>query len=61
MYVVLGYYFEHIGLMASMEARGLLDRGDYYVVGVDVEQYDIEQPRRYLTGEYLHWVHSRRL
>ncbi|CAN8007227.1 unnamed protein product, partial [Ixodes pacificus] len=49
-YLVLGYYFEHIGLMASMEARGLLDRGDYYVVGVDVEQYDIEQPRRYLTG-----------
>ncbi|EEC02181.1 guanylate cyclase, putative [Ixodes scapularis] len=50
LYLVLGYYFEHIGLMASMEARGLLDRGDYFVVGVDVEQYDIEQPRRYLTG-----------
>ncbi|CAL1291491.1 unnamed protein product [Larinioides sclopetarius] len=49
-YVVLGYYFEHLGLMVSMEKRGLLDKGDYYVVGVDIEQYEIQNPRRYLKG-----------
>ncbi|GIY60455.1 uncharacterized protein CEXT_220851 [Caerostris extrusa] len=49
-YVVLGYYFEHLGLMVSMEKRGLLDKGEYYVVGVDIEQYESQNPRRYLKG-----------
>ncbi|KAH7950051.1 hypothetical protein HPB49_019002 [Dermacentor silvarum] len=49
-FIVLGQYFEHIGLMASLEARGLLQGGEYFVVGVDVQQYDAEGPTRYLTG-----------
>ncbi|XP_075559752.1 guanylate cyclase 32E [Dermacentor variabilis] len=49
-FIVLGQYFEHIGLMASLEARGLLQGGEYFVVGVDVQQYDVEGPTRYLTG-----------
>ncbi|GFQ82470.1 guanylate cyclase 32E [Trichonephila clavata] len=49
-YVILGYYFEHLGLMVSLEKRGLLDKGDYYVVGVDIEQYESQNPRRYLKG-----------
>ncbi|KAG8192571.1 hypothetical protein JTE90_015205 [Oedothorax gibbosus] len=49
-YVILGYYFEHLGLMVSMEKRGLLNKGDYYVVGVDIEQYESQNPRRYLKG-----------
>ncbi|XP_054711320.1 LOW QUALITY PROTEIN: guanylate cyclase 32E-like [Uloborus diversus] len=49
-YIVLGYYFEHLGLMVSLQKRGLLDNGEYYVVGVDIEQYEIQNPRRYLKG-----------
>ncbi|XP_064477774.1 guanylate cyclase 32E-like [Ornithodoros turicata] len=49
-YLVLGHFFEHIGIMASLETQGLLERGEYFVVGVDTHQYDIEQPRKYLTG-----------
>ncbi|KAH6942257.1 hypothetical protein HPB50_002077 [Hyalomma asiaticum] len=49
-FIVLGQYFEQIGLMASLEARGLLQGGEYFVVGVDVQQYDVETPTRYLTG-----------
>ncbi|XP_077490931.1 guanylate cyclase 32E [Amblyomma americanum] len=49
-FIVLGQYFEHIGLMASLDARGLLQGGEYFVVGVDVRQYDVEEPARYLTG-----------
>ncbi|XP_022235241.1 guanylate cyclase 32E-like, partial [Limulus polyphemus] len=49
-FVVLGYYFEHLGLMISLEDRGLLENGEYFVVGVDIEQYDNEDPRRYLKG-----------
>ncbi|GIY31621.1 uncharacterized protein CDAR_428061 [Caerostris darwini] len=33
-----------------MEKRGLLDKGEYYVVGVDIEQYESQNPRRYLKG-----------
>ncbi|KAH9365534.1 hypothetical protein HPB48_000268 [Haemaphysalis longicornis] len=52
--VVLGQYFEHIGLMASLEARGLLQGGEYFVVGVDVQQYDLEEPARYLTASFFY-------
>jgi len=52
-YVVLGYYFEHLGLMVSMQNRGLLDKGDYHVVGVDIEQYESQNPKRYLKGKII--------
>ena len=39
--------------MVSMQQHGLLDKGEYYVVGVDVEQYKSHEPRRYFRGKQL--------
>lgn len=36
--------------MLSLERRGLLDNGDYFVVGVDLEQYSTAEPDKYLRG-----------
>ncbi|XP_075217883.1 guanylate cyclase 32E [Lycorma delicatula] len=49
-YVILGHFYEHIGLMVAMEQMKLFDKGDYWVVGVDVEQYDADDPGKYLRG-----------
>ncbi|XP_054159900.1 atrial natriuretic peptide receptor 2-like [Oppia nitens] len=49
-YVIIGFYFEHMGLMLSLEQQGLLKDGQYFVVGVDVEQYDRHYPDRYFKG-----------
>ncbi|XP_074600822.1 guanylate cyclase 32E-like [Brevipalpus obovatus] len=49
-YVVVGHYFEHLGFMLSMEEKGLLQSGDYFVVGVDVEHYNSLEPQRYFKG-----------
>lgn len=49
-YLVLGYHYEHIGLLVSLRRRGLLDRGDYFVVGVDIDQYDAALPTKYMHG-----------
>lgn len=51
-YVVLGQYYEHVGLMVSLYEKGLLQNGDYFVVGVDVEQYDQDYPGKYLSGKF---------
>lgn len=48
--MILGHHFEHIGLLASLKQKGLLENGDYFVVGVDLEQYDPQSPERYLKG-----------
>lgn len=49
-YVILGHHYEHIGLMLSLKRKGLLDRGEYFVVGIDIEQYDATSPDKYLHG-----------
>ncbi|XP_032587491.1 speract receptor isoform X2 [Drosophila mojavensis] len=49
-YLILGHYYEHVGLMVSLQQRGLLSRGDYFVVGIDIEQYDPVKPEKYLRG-----------
>ncbi|XP_071034810.1 guanylate cyclase 32E-like [Parasteatoda tepidariorum] len=49
-YVIVGYNFEYLGMMMSLRQRGLLDKGEYFVVGVDIEQYDIQNPMKYLKG-----------
>ncbi|KAG8192121.1 hypothetical protein JTE90_027768 [Oedothorax gibbosus] len=49
-YVVLGYYYEYLGLMLSLQKRGLLRSGEYFVVGVDIEQYELQKPKKYLRG-----------
>lgn len=48
--MILGHHFEHIGLLASLKRKGLLETGDYFVVGVDLEQYDPKSPEKYLKG-----------
>lgn len=49
-YVILGHHYEHVGLMLSLQAMHLLDHGEYFVVGVDIEQYDAQRPENYLRG-----------
>ncbi|GAB6020731.1 hypothetical protein CHUAL_003395 [Chamberlinius hualienensis] len=36
--------------MVSMQEKGLFENGEYFVVGVDVEQYDQDYPGKYLKG-----------
>lgn len=49
-YLILGHYYEHLGLMLSLERKGLLANGDYFVIGVDLEQYAPSEPEKYLRG-----------
>ncbi|GFY37006.1 guanylate cyclase 32E [Trichonephila inaurata madagascariensis] len=49
-YVILGHNFEYLGMMISLQKRGLLDNGEYFVIGVDIEQYDNQNPMKYLKG-----------
>lgn len=48
---MLGEYFEFVGLMISLLLRGLLDTGEYFVVGVDSRQYNPKTPVIYLEGK----------
>nr|ACQ90240.1 guanylyl cyclase receptor beta [Bactrocera dorsalis] len=52
-YLILGHYYEHVGLMVSLERKGLLAKGEYFVVGIDIEQYDPANPDKYLRGLLL--------
>lgn len=52
-YLILGHYYEHVGLMVSLQRRGILSKGDYFVVGIDIEQYDPAKPEKYLRGLLL--------
>ncbi len=47
---MLGEHYEFIGLMVSLYLKGLLDTGEYFVVGVDTRQYDPTDPQKYLEG-----------
>ncbi|XP_046736974.1 guanylate cyclase 32E [Diprion similis] len=49
-YVILGNYYDHIGLLMALDERKLLENGDYWVVGVDLEAYDEQSPEKYLRG-----------
>lgn len=67
-YLILGHYYEHLGLLNSLQKKGLLDKGhwdefylgllvltykfagEYFVVGIDIEQYDTSEPHKYLQG-----------
>lgn len=49
-YIILGHHYEHVGLMLSLKQKGLLDKGEYFVVGIDIEQYDAMAPDKYLRG-----------
>ncbi|XP_020284969.1 guanylate cyclase 32E isoform X2 [Pseudomyrmex gracilis] len=49
-YVILGHCDEHMGLLMALDKMNLLDKGEYFVVGVDIEQYDENHPDKYLRG-----------
>lgn len=49
-YLILGHYYEHVGLMVALYNKGLLKSGDYFVVGIDIEQYDADKPDKYMRG-----------
>lgn len=49
-YVILGQPYEFVGLMDHLNDRGLLDTGEYFVVGVNVGQYDSKDPQAYFRG-----------
>lgn len=49
-YVILGHHYEHVGLMLSLKRKRLLEKGEYFVVGIDIEQYDATAPDKYLRG-----------
>ncbi|XP_034480343.1 speract receptor [Drosophila innubila] len=55
-YLVLGHYYEHVGLMVSLQQKGLLAHGEYFVVGIDIEQYDPAKPEKYLRGMLMEEV-----
>ncbi|XP_030371847.1 guanylate cyclase 32E isoform X2 [Scaptodrosophila lebanonensis] len=55
-YLILGHYYEHVGLMVSLQRRGLLARGEYFVIGIDIEQYEPANPDKYLRGLLLEKV-----
>ncbi|KAK2576984.1 hypothetical protein KPH14_011947 [Odynerus spinipes] len=49
-YVILGNYYEHIGLMMALDEKKLLEKGEYWVLGIDIKQYDNQHPDKYLRG-----------
>lgn len=49
----MGNYYEHVGLMMALYTKGLLDKGDYFVVGIDTKQYDPLKPDKYLRGSLM--------
>lgn len=36
--------------MLSLKRKNLLENGDYFVIGVDLEQYAASEPEKYLRG-----------
>lgn len=36
--------------MVALQKRELLVKGDYFVIGVDIEQYEVTNPDKYLRG-----------
>ncbi|XP_067672620.1 speract receptor-like isoform X2 [Haliotis asinina] len=49
-YVMLGLYYEFMGLMDHLYEAGLLDSADYFVVGVEVNQFDSMNPQKFMQG-----------
>lgn len=48
-YVMVGEYYEPVGLLHNLERRGLLDTGQYFVIGVDKRFYKYNKPQTYLS------------
>lgn len=50
-YVMLGAPYEFVGLMDNLQDRGILDAGEYFVIGVCLEPYYPENPETFLEGK----------
>jgi len=49
-YVMLAMEHEFEGMMIAMQRKGLLDDGEYFLVGVDSKPYDPSDPQVYIEG-----------
>ncbi|XP_037094252.1 speract receptor-like [Pollicipes pollicipes] len=47
-YVVLGEYYEHRAVLMTLQEQNLLQTGEYFVVGVDIQRYQNATPQKYL-------------
>lgn len=50
---MLGKAIDFIGLMDHLEDRGLLESGEYFVVGVSLDEYEPHIPNQYLEGRFF--------
>ncbi|XP_045542882.1 guanylate cyclase 32E [Papilio machaon] len=60
-YVSVGLYHDHIGLMLALDSFKLLDSGEYAAIGVDVDKYEAGEAIRYLSGPLRNEPSSRTL
>ena len=51
---MLGAIYEFVGLMEHLHEMGLLDSGEYFVVGVHSGEYDPNNPQAFLQGKQYH-------
>ncbi|XP_041364284.1 guanylate cyclase 32E-like [Gigantopelta aegis] len=58
-YVMLGAIYEFVGLMDHLHEIGLLDSGEYFVVGVHTGEYDPNNPQAFLEGIFQDEVTRR--
>ena len=49
-YVMLAESFEFRALLDALKGRGLLETGEYIVLGVDSKHYDSKDPQKYIAG-----------
>ena len=50
---MLAEFFEFEGLLIALKLKGLIDTGEYIVVGVDTRVYDASDPQKYVEGNYI--------
>ena len=50
---MLADFYEFEGLLIALKLKGLLDTGEYIVVGVDSKQYDAQDPQKYIEGKVM--------
>ncbi len=47
---MLAEFYEFEGLLMALKLKGVMDSGDYAVIGVDPKQYDASDPEKYIEG-----------
>ena len=57
---MLADFFEFEGLLIALKLKGLMDTGEYIVVGVDTKVYDVSDPQKYVVGKNtIHSIYFR--